>query len=314
MSRSAIVISMLVPFAVACQAVSPEDAGDTLEKQLHADLKGSAQERDKGDFVVAVPQSVDDGAATTDLNREWERFTRKEGHLERTVKLLNEEFALPRDLSVAYLECGEANAFFDPANDQVGLCYEMLQEIAEVVSARITSESSAADIKAAEKAALGISDAILMHEIGHALISERFWDVPVLGEEEDVVDDFSTLVLIELDRPDAAEATARFWATTDPMSPDWEAYAGVHSLNPQRYANIMCLVYGSNPKKYGHLTNPYKPDHTVKQTFEAVGRDCTGESDYRDGEFDQKITAFYRLIGPWVLPDDPTSTSQPDAI
>ncbi len=100
----------------------------------------------------------------------------------------------------------------------------------------------------------------LFHELGHASISE--FDLPVLGREEDAADQLATLLLRSVEtHPDftAGELTllaAKGWLD------DWKkfgasasdrAYGDEHSLEIQRYDQMACLTYGSDPGAFPSL-------------------------------------------------------------
>ncbi|WP_238474413.1 DUF4344 domain-containing metallopeptidase [Pseudomonas cavernae] len=101
------------------------------------------------------------------------------------------------------------------------------------------------------------SEFSVMHEMGHMLIAEL--DLPVLGREEDAADQigFMSLYLLYAGLP-ANELDARLldiidfwrleWQRPKPVAeqvPAWDS----HPLDEQRYYNIACLVYGSNPDR-----------------------------------------------------------------
>lgn len=105
----------------------------------------------------------------------------------------------------------------------------------------------------------------LVHEMGHALIAEL--DIAILGSEEDAADCIATIGLLhgstdfgipnQLDEIEFLVATAEAWRV------EWELerllrtaapYADTHSLDIQRFYNILCLLYGSDPERYGELT------------------------------------------------------------
>ncbi len=92
------------------------------------------------------------------------------------------------------------------------------------------------------------------HELGHALID--MMDLPVLGQEEDAADVFSVVVIDELFKPKEALAINSGGAMGFKVDADdrmgkgreWD-WADEHGPDMQRYYNIVCLTYGSNPDK-----------------------------------------------------------------
>jgi len=98
---------------------------------------------------------------------------------------------------------------------------------------------------------------LLVHEIAHFLIAEK--NVPIIGPEENAADYIATLALIREEPLDpaekdralefllaAADAFAAAWKTGAELGAD-VPYWGSHSLSIQRYYQIACLLYGSDP-------------------------------------------------------------------
>ncbi len=97
----------------------------------------------------------------------------------------------------------------------------------------------------------------LLHEFGHAII--RDFDVPLLGLEEESADTIAAVSLIRLDaqHPDAgfgemlgvtALAQAYVWKTGIEREGARIALWAQHGLSAQRFARLVCLLYGSNSK------------------------------------------------------------------
>lgn len=95
----------------------------------------------------------------------------------------------------------------------------------------------------------------LLHEIGHAFILDRA--IPVLGNTENTVDNFVTILLLnDVERGDEiAINSERFFSTRELSHSTLSAnpFIQQHGLNQQRYQHILCLVYGSNPARYQRL-------------------------------------------------------------
>ncbi|MCD9530464.1 hypothetical protein GLP11_03755 [Photobacterium carnosum] len=92
----------------------------------------------------------------------------------------------------------------------------------------------------------------LLHEIGHAYILDRA--IPILGNNETMVDNFVTILLLnDIDRGDEIAINSNqlfsIHALNDtPLSNN--LFIQQHSLSQQRYQHILCLVYGSDPTRY----------------------------------------------------------------
>ncbi len=84
----------------------------------------------------------------------------------------------------------------------------------------------------------------LYHELGHALIDQL--ELPVLGNEEDAADQFSTVfILWRFQHPDKARMIKAMFKDYEAMRPprdrDWD-YSDEHGPPMQRAFNILCLA------------------------------------------------------------------------
>src|SRR5690606_22691533 len=157
------------------------------------------------------------------------------------VDALNQVLKLPADLPVVYAECGVANAFYVPSERTIVICYDL---VAQVYNAFL---NAGYDPGTSTNATFNTTLFVVFHELGHALVD--FYDLPITGREEDAVDDFSTVLLVAADMGGAALDAAVYWAISA-ETPDTTSFADEHSLDQQRFFNIMCTVYGSNPNQY----------------------------------------------------------------
>lgn len=111
--------------------------------------------------------------------------------------------------------------------------------------------------------AVGNVEFLVLHEIGHILIAEK--NVPILGPEENAADYIATLALLREAPLDpsfndralhsllaAADAFAASWQVGEAVSAD-VPYWGAHALSIQRFYQIACLLYGSNPKAFASV-------------------------------------------------------------
>ncbi len=143
---------------------------------------------------------------------------------------------------------------------------------------------------------LGNAQFILLHELGHAFIHDL--DVPLLGREEDAADTFATLVMLRLDRqnPDsdsdflkmlfsAAEAWALSWRKEQQEDAEL-AFWNRHAISAQRFYNMACFIYGSDPEKFAAI-----PD-LVKLP--------PGRADWCEEEFQVASRSLDRLFGAWM--------------
>jgi hypothetical protein len=129
------------------------------------------------------------------------------------------------------------------------------------VAGQQASAQRAASDDAGETAAiafvLGNVEFLLLHEIAHFLIGEK--DVPIIGPEENAADYIATLALLReppLDPARGSRAVPFLMATADAFAASWRTgetlgadvpYWGAHALSIQRFYQIACLLYGSDP-------------------------------------------------------------------
>jgi hypothetical protein len=110
---------------------------------------------------------------------------------------------------------------------------------------------------------VGNVEFLALHEIGHFLIAEK--DVPILGPEENAADYIATLALLReapLDPAVNDRALRSLLAAADAFAASWQVgtavsadvpYWGTHALSIQRFYQIACLLYGSNPQAFASL-------------------------------------------------------------
>ncbi len=192
--------------------------------------------QDRGDFVVAY----EDAASQTQL--EYARFLQQQGFLESLVSNLNSQIALPHNIGVVAAPCNQPNAYWAPEQKTLVICYELFDYMGEVFRSKVSSEQELVDT------ILGGVEFIFYHELGHALIS--IFDIPYTGRQEDAVDQFSSILLLSQGKANSVMAGASFFGESrGGDTPFWDE----HSLDQQRFYDIVCLIYGSSPEAYDGL-------------------------------------------------------------
>lgn len=170
--------------------------------------------------------------------------------------------------------------------------------------------------KAAIGFVLGNVEYLLVHEIAHLLISEK--DVPIIGPVENAADYIATLALIREDPLDparqdraleflfaAAEAFAESWRTGNAVGAD-VPYWGVHALSIQRYYQIACLLYGSDPEAFAGVP-------AAAGLPETRAESCIGEYARADQAIEWLLATYGRQPGDGpgaateIVYDDPPS-------
>lgn len=194
---------------------------------------------------------------------------------------LNKDIRVPGTVLLTSGSCGQANAFYMPAERQVVLCTELMDLIVQQLRNRQLSE---------DQVLIGFTSQltfVLLHEVGHALIHTL--DLPVLGQEEDAADQLAALLFVE--EPVLAMWAADFWSQgSGSQSISMAAFADEHDLNQQRFFNITCWTYGADPLVRGYVVQ------RSGLTAERAQR-C-------QGEFAQLRSAWERTLSPHLANPD----------
>ena len=207
---------------------------------------------------------------------------RERGILERFATVLS-VFHLPRALTLAFASCGgDSNAWYDPETTTVFFCYEYLADIRRLAASENRGEVSLTD------ASDGPAGFIMLHESGHAVFD--LLKVPILGREEDAADTFAAVILLRLGQGLALRTIrGAAWAYAQgaaARTPDEGDFADAHGLDAQRYYNIVCLAYGSDPTFFASVvTDRHLPADRAES--------CTDE-------YHQALLAVQKLILPSV--------------
>jgi hypothetical protein len=166
---------------------------------------------------------------------------------------------LPKQLLLEFRGCdGDSNAYYDDDATTITFCYEYLEEIKEtavhhLVDGKYVQFPGSDERIPLEDAIDGPACFVLFHEMGHAVYD--LLKVPILGRQEDAADYFAAASLLRLGKDWAmSHLRGAAWAYAVgalSTTPDQSDFADTHSLDSQRYFNIVCLTYGSDPNFFG---------------------------------------------------------------
>lgn len=230
---------------------------------------------DQGDFLV------EHETVSTPRYVEIDKQVKDEKLLEKAASQLNAALSLPENITLRTKDCKEANAYYDPNDSSITMCYELMEHF--YASFRSSGVS--------EKDAYGqMFDAVrfvFLHEIAHALIDK--YRLPIIGNEEDAADRCSAYINLEELGQDGVKAIL---AAADAFAIESKRTAGAkknmadeHLLGEQRYYNALCMVYGSNASKWEKLvTDGYLPKARAVR--------CPSE-------YQKTVDAWSALLGPW---------------
>ncbi|MCJ2543690.1 DUF4344 domain-containing metallopeptidase [Thermostichus vulcanus] len=231
---------------------------------------------DEGDLVLTYE-------ATEDVELEAVRLIlESNGTFDELIAGLNEEFAFPQDIQVVFTECGTVNAFYDPEVVQISMCYELIAYYA----ALFADENMSPEDLEAQVIDSGLFT--FFHELGHALVDQ--YELPITGREEDVVDEFAVLSLLEYGSEGEWAAIVGMAQFAFDAAQEAEvgnlAYWGEHALSAQRFYSMACLIYGSNPEQFADLVGE-----------DGLPEERATQCPY---EYEQKYNSWTVLLDPYL--------------
>ncbi|MDF2155224.1 DUF4344 domain-containing metallopeptidase [Vibrio sp. CAU 1672] len=210
---------------------------------------------------AASPANIEVVFQATELPAEQQVINEiKRARLNETVMQLSaERFPFQRKLTLSY--GGEAGPLFDPDSYTIHIPYSFYQQSLHYFESNKYQQRFG---KSARQGALETLLHTLLHEAGHAYVVDQ--NIPILGKEEDAVDNFATMLLIEYVEDGAGMAISAadmfaFESEDRPEYYDFGEYIDEHSFDLQRYFSTLCLVYGSDPKQHHSLLDELEPDY-----------------------------------------------------
>jgi hypothetical protein len=203
-------------------------------------------------------------------------------------------FRLPQDIKIRTMGCGESNAWYQPVDGvpTITVCYEYLEELWKRLPA-IMPKSNGPMMKSDEPtptdALVGQMLFAFAHEFGHLVFD--VYSVPVFGHEEDAADNFATFMMLQFREDGPRLIMGAAWSynafiknirenpkATLPLA----AFSSNHGQPEERFFNMQCMAYGSDPKLYaGLVTNGLLPESRAKN--------CKYEYDVMKFAYDKEI-------------------------
>lgn len=223
----------------------------------------AALAQDDGDEDGDGAEDGEDGAFRAEYqrpereNRDAARMMRESTLLEDLTAVSNDLLVLPHDVPVIGENCGLENAFWSPEDGAIHICYELVDLLQELLGAVDPEGQEQVPPESVRMSALGALSGVYFHELGHGLIS--IYELPTTGREEDAVDQLAAVLLISAGEDgeeylvDMAYVHALLAAEEAEEMPSARRYADEHSLGAQRFFNLVCLLYGSDPEKYQEM-------------------------------------------------------------
>ena len=200
---------------------------------------------------------------------------RKNRPMDAIIKEFNETLHLPNNIEVVFEECKEENAFYDSETKKISVCYELVLKYVASIDQKI---------KFSEKVQQATTFT-LFHELGHAMVDQL--DLPITGKEENAVDEFAMIMLLESENEAAIdlaiEGVLQFYY--DSLDEDSIDFTDVHAPSKERYFDLLTLYIGA---------------HELKDVKDWIGKDEDQLSAERaEGakyEYEQKSKSWDKLL------------------
>lgn len=175
---------------------------------------------------------------------------RQRGLLE-SFQALFKPFRFPSPVGFRIAACdGESNAWYDPDDRMITVCYEYIEELQKNAPKQTTPDGITPD-----DAVSGPLIEVFLHEAGHAVFEQL--QLPILGREEDAADQFAAYLMLQLGDAIALRAirgTVLMYALEAKReTPGMYSFADEHSLPAQRLYNMLCMAYGAKPKVFAEV-------------------------------------------------------------
>jgi hypothetical protein len=176
-------------------------------------------------------------------------------YLHQLASSLSGGFTVPQQVAIGVAECGATNAFYDPNNRAIVLCYELVDDIVSEFRYDGLTEQQR------NEAVVGALSFVFFHELGHALIDQ--YDLPITGSEEDVADQVATYILAQAN-PVSAYWAAQYWIQRDDpgdtgllkgLFRSSIMFADEHAMDEQRFYNVLCWTYGGDTQSRGYFAD-----------------------------------------------------------
>jgi hypothetical protein len=253
----------------------PSDGPSTTAQKTPDSSTANGKKKDDGDFI-AEHESV-----ASSRYVEIDKQIKRQKLLERAADGLNQALILPHDITLKSKDCGNVNAFYDPDEQSVTVCYELMEQFFHDFRSNGYDEDKAYNMM------FDATRFVFLHEIGHALIDT--YKLPITANEEDAADRCSSFINLEELGEDGVKAVLAaaeaFQIESRASSNHARNMADEHLLQEQRFYNSLCMLYGSNPNKYPMI---------VEKGFLPKERAVRCPNEYQ-----RTVESWQSLLEPW---------------
>lgn len=197
-----------------------------------------------------------------------------------------------QNIPVIFKDCEQPNAFWDPDNQNMIMCYELISFGFQLFNKKANYSEQEAISKS-----LNNSVFTFYHELGHALID--ILDLSAVGQEEDTVDEFASVMLYKkFNNESAAQIlldSSAFYEILYKMGARGSGW-DEHAPNDKRLFNLVCFVYGSNPNAYKQVFE--EKFNLLNHEGTATQSDIDSRAYKCQQEYAQKVDSWNRLLLP----------------
>jgi Putative metallopeptidase len=242
-----LIVCAVFVFILACACPKSDEINNDEDKKTVAntsvkpDKQNQTSAKDKGDFIVEYADIGNSRYAEIDKQIKGEKV------LENAASDLNKSISLPADITLRTKDCNEINAFYDPKDASITVCYELMEHFFKLF------KSTGKNDKEAYNSMFDAIRFVFLHELGHALIDIH--EIPIAGSEEDAADRLSTYICLEelgdVGAKSAIAAAEAFEIESKHSGGNDLVFYDNHKLGQQRFYDIVCSLYGYNADKYG---------------------------------------------------------------
>jgi hypothetical protein len=204
----------------------------------------SRTEADRIDIQYAEPKLA--------ANQPVYKLVRDHQVLEKIRDLLR-PLRLSHRLLLETRDCdGRSNAWSN--EDGVTVCYEYINDILENAPEK-TTPGGVTPIDAV----IGPLVDVFLHEAGHAVFAVL--KTPLFGREEDAADQFSTYIMLKLDKDEARRLILgsayqyKGDLSTPSVTMKQQWFADEHGTSAQRFYNLLCTAFGADPELFADVVD-----------------------------------------------------------
>jgi len=238
--RASLIASGLVLLGLCVMGRSTHSAaapGPTASASVAPTAAVSATAPQAGGHLTWVVQQT--------KNTNWQRLqTLLDSHAypgPAITKMFDDQYAWPRNVVIQTRDCGVPNAAYSPSDHTVSLCYDLAFYFWEWFSKHPFQG------KSTTQAVIDAMTFVQLHESAHMAIAEL--QTGSMGNQESDADGFATMLLLNGNA--WMRQIPRVGATTMlallNLSGPRPQYFNEHPPSQERFGDILCHVFGSDP-------------------------------------------------------------------